>query len=188
MSFYSQNELESIGFKLLGQNVCISRKASIYNPGNIEIGDNSRIDDFCLLSASSKGIKIGRNVHIAAFSSIIGAEYIELGDYSGLSSRVSLYSSSDDYSGEYMTNPTVEKQYTNVNSKPVVLGKHVIVGSGSVILPGVYLEEGVAVGALSLINRSFSEFLIVAGNPARKINSRKRQLIQLESEYNKNQK
>ena len=49
-SFYSQEELMKIGFLSVGKNVLISKKASIYNPSVISIGNNVRIDDFCILS------------------------------------------------------------------------------------------------------------------------------------------
>ena len=51
-SFYTENELKQIGFKRIGENVLISRKASIYQPELIEIGNNVRIDDFCILSGN----------------------------------------------------------------------------------------------------------------------------------------
>lgn len=108
---------------------------------------------FCVLSAGSGGIDIANYVHIAVYTSLIGAGRISLGNYCNLSSRVSIYSSSDDYSGMTMTNPMVPSQYTNVTHAPVMLGKHVIVGSGAVILPGVTLEDGVAIGALSLVRK-----------------------------------
>lgn len=37
-SFYSREELKKIGFKSYGENVLISKKASIYSPEKIEIG------------------------------------------------------------------------------------------------------------------------------------------------------
>ena len=62
-------------------------------------------------------------------------------------------------------------------------GKHVIVGSGSVILPGVALEDGVAVGALSLVSKDCKAFGIYAGNPARRVKERKRDLLELEKQF-----
>jgi galactoside O-acetyltransferase len=56
----------------------------------------------------------------------------------------------------------------------------VIVGSGSIVLPGVVLEEGVAVGALSLVRDSCSAFGIYAGMPAKRVGERSRQLLELE--------
>ena len=185
MAFLSKYDLESIGFKKLGKNVLISDKASFYGFENIEIGDNVRIDDFCILSGSSKGIWIGNNVHIASYSSLIGKENITMDDFSGLSSRVSIYSSTDDYSGDFLTNPTVPEEFTNVISNPVYLGKHVIVGSNSVILPGVKLSDGVAVGSLSLVNKSFEEFKLIAGIPAKIVKDRSKKLLNLECKLKK---
>lgn len=180
MAFYSQSDLKKIGFKKIGENVLISDKASIYGAKNISLGDNVRIDDFCIISAGEGGIKIGNYVHIACYASIIGKEEVILGDFSGISAKVSVYSSSDDYSGAYLTNPMVPEEFTNVISKPVLLREHVIVGANSVILPGVSLGVGVAVGALSLVTKSFDDFVIIAGSPAKVIKPRKKNIIALE--------
>jgi len=181
--FLSKDELQKIGFKSFGENVLISDKCSIYNAKNIEIGSNVRIDDFCVISAGKDGIKIGNNVHIAVYCSMIGEGEIIMEDFSGLSSKVALYTSSDDYSGESLTNPMVPKEYTNVQSGKVHLKKHVLVGAGSIILPNVTLEEGVAVGALSLVSKSFESFNIIAGNPAKILKPRKQNLKTLEWKY-----
>jgi UDP-3-O-[3-hydroxymyristoyl] glucosamine N-acyltransferase len=50
MAYLCAEKIQGMGFKLLGENVLISDKASIYNASEIEIGSDSRIDDFCLLS------------------------------------------------------------------------------------------------------------------------------------------
>lgn len=183
MSFYSLEELARLNLAACGANVLISRKASLYNPGNISIADNVRIDDFCLLSAGSGGISIGSNVHIAAYTSLIGQGHIKLSDFANLSSRVSVYSSSDDYSGSSMTNPTIPEEFKQVTHQDVHIGKHVIVGAGTVILPGVRLELGAAVGALSLVKTNIAEFTIVGGVPAKVIALRSRQLLEMEFRY-----
>lgn len=183
MSFYTKEELKDFGFKFLGNNVLISKKASIYGVDKISIGDNSRIDDFVVISAGKGGIVIGRNVHVACFCSLIGQANIVLSDYSGLSSRVAIYSSSDDYSGAYLTNPTIPDKYTNVDSREVVIGKHSIVGAGSIILPGVILHEGVAIGALSLVVKSCQSWSIYSGVPVRKIKTRENNCLELEFQY-----
>jgi len=183
MSYYDENELLEIGFASVGKNVKISRKASFYNASQISIGDFSRIDDFCVLSAGTGGIRVGRNVHIAVFSGLIGKALIELDDFANLSSRVMVYSSNDDYSGNALTNPTIPPQFTNVTSAPVAIKKHVIIGSGSIVLPGVTLHEGVAIGALSLINHDCERFGIYAGSPAKLLRSRSEKLLDLENLY-----
>ena len=180
MSIYSDVELRQLGFAKLGENVRISKKASFYGIERISIGSNVRIDDFCVLSAGKGGIDIGSYIHIAVYSSLIGRGKITLSDFCNISSRVSIYSSNDDYSGEFMTNPMVPEEYTNVTTDSVVLGKHTIIGSGSVVLPGVVLGEGAAIGALSLVSKSCEAFKIYAGNPLKLIKARKMQIIDLE--------
>ena len=179
MAILKREDIEKMGFASIGQNVNISDRASFYNTSNISLGNDVRIDDFCVFSAGTGGIYIGNYVHIAIGCSLIGAGKITIADFSTLSSRVAVYSSNDDYSGAKMTNPTVPSQYTGVIHANVFLDRHVIVGSGSVILPGITLECGVAVGALSLVTKNCKEFGIYAGNPAQRIKERKRDFLEL---------
>lgn len=183
MVMLTRNEIERMGFASMGENVFISDRASFYNCANIALGHNVRIDDFCVLAAGVGGISIGNYVHIAVGCSLIGAGKITLSNFCGLSSRVAIYSSSDDYSGATLTNPTIPNQYTNATHAEVFLGRHVIIGSGSVILPGVTLEEGVAVGALSLVQKNCRAFGIYFGSPAKLIKERKRDLLELEKAF-----
>lgn len=180
MTILGLDEIKKLGFKSYGKNIRISSKASFYNSEYISLGSNVRIDDFCVLSAGEGGIVIGDYVHIAVASTLMGAGSITLSDFCGLSARVAIYSSSDDYSGMHLTNPTVPNKYTCVTCADVHLGRHVIVGSGSVILPGVRLAEGVAVGVLSLVKNDCAAFGIYAGTPARRIKERSRNLLEVE--------
>ena len=183
MSFLNDEEVGRLGLAYAGVGIRISRLASLHNTSVISIGDFSRIDDFCVLSAGEGGIEIGRHVHVAAFSSLIGKGKITLADFANISSRCSIYSSNDDYSGACMTNPTVPTAYTNVLSGPVTVCKHVIVGSGSVVMPNVTLGEGAAVGALSLVRSDCEPFWIYVGVPARKVKARRRDLLALERAF-----
>jgi galactoside O-acetyltransferase len=183
MAFLDRHSLESIGFASLGNDVRISHLASIHNPSAIRIGNHVRIDDFCLLSAGVGGIDIGDYVHVAAYSSLIGAGKMTLGNFTNLSSRVSIYSSSDDYSGLTMTNPTVPEKYKAVIHGDIDLERHVIVGCGSVILPKVTLHQGAAVAALSLVNCSVPKLTIVGGTPAKEIKKRMSTIFELEARF-----
>lgn len=180
MPWMLRDEIDNMGFASVGENVFLSNKASYYNCSNISIGSNVRIDDFSVLSAGSGGICIGNFIHIAVYSSIIGDGKVILSDFCNLSSRVSIYSSNDDYSGHFMTNPMVPSDKTNVTRGDVFIGKHVIIGSGSVLLPGITLEDGVAVGALSLVAYNCKEFGIYGGIPAVRIKERSHNLLILE--------
>jgi galactoside O-acetyltransferase len=180
MAWLTPEQIAAAGFASVGSDVKLSDKASYYNCGAIHLGSHVRIDDFCVLSAGPGGIWIGNYIHIAVYCSLIGAERIELQDFSGLSSRVALYSSNDDYSGRTMTNPTVPEECRGVSHAAVVLERHALVGAGSVVLPGVTLREGSAVGALSLVRSDCDAFSIYLGVPAKRISSRKRGLLELE--------
>lgn len=178
-SFYSIEELTSLGLKTFGNNVLISRKASIYGASNIEIGDNVRIDDFCILSGT---IKIGNYIHIAAYSALYGGNKgIYIDDFANISSRVTIYSVSDDYSGESLTNPMIPDEYKHINNAPVYIEKHVIIGSTSVVLPGIKLSEGSAFGSFSFINSNSECWSINAGIPAKKLKNRSKHLLEKET-------
>lgn len=180
MSYYSREQLELLGFRSLGKNVKVSDKAVIYDHDKIEIGDHTRIDDFCVLSGK---IKFERYVHVAPQCLIAGgSEGVVMQDFSGLAYQVQVFSQSDDYSGLTMTNPTVPQKYKNENKAAVNIGRHCIIGSGSVIGPGVTIGEGTSVGALALVFKSTEEWSIYAGNPARKIRERKKDLLDLEKQ------
>ncbi len=186
MAYYTQEQLINLGFKLIGQNVKISDKASIYNCDQIEIGDNSRIDDFCVISGK---ITIGRNVHIVPMCLIAGGEKgIIFEDFTTVSYGVQVFTQSDDYSGKSMVNSTIPKQYKKEYKKAVVLKKHSIVGAGSIIMPGVILEEGTSVGAMSLVLKSTDPWGIYVGTPARRIKDRKKDLLRLEKLYLESEK
>ena len=59
MGLLSRAELEGMGFAALGDDLRVSDKASFYGVPRISLGDHTRIDDFCVLSAGSGGIRIG---------------------------------------------------------------------------------------------------------------------------------
>jgi dTDP-4-amino-4,6-dideoxy-D-glucose acyltransferase len=179
--FLNEDELFFLGFKSIGLGVKISDKASLYNTKNISIGDYSRIDDFAILSAGDGGIEIGKYVHIACHTSLIGQGKITMEDYSGISSRVAIYSSSDPYDGTWMTNPTLPHHVTNTKHAPVKLGKHVVVGTGSTILPGVELYH-CSIGAMSLVNKSFYGPYILIGIPAKPVKQRSNNIWELEKQ------
>ncbi len=176
-NFYEEAELREMGFREIGRNVKISRTARIANPSTVSIGDNVRIDDFVLMTGN---IWLRSYIHISSYCSLGGRAGIVMHDFSGLSAGVRIFSASDDYTGEFMTNPTVPERFTNVDAATVYLRKHAIVGANSVILPGIEIGIGAAVGAMSLVTKEVPDFEIHAGCPARKISERKRDLLALE--------
>ena len=180
-SYYSIEELKEIGFANIGHNVMISRKASIYGADKISIGNNVRIDDFCLLSGR---IQLGDYIHIAVYSALFGgSEGIEMKNFTTVSSRCALYAVSDDYSGEAMTYPMAPDCFLRRINKKIILNKHVLIGTGSTVLPGVEIGEGTAVGAMSLVNKSLGEWGIYAGIPCSRLKERSKYLLELEQKF-----
>jgi galactoside O-acetyltransferase len=177
--FYGDAELRAAGFRSLGTNVRIHEDVNIHGVGNISIGSNVRIDAYATIIATGP-VEIGSYVHIASYTLLSGGEGIVLEDFSGLSHGVKIYTRSDDYSGRWLTNPCVPSQYTHPTCGPVRLGRHVIIGAGSVVLPGVNIGEGSSVGALSLVAKDLSPWSIYFGSPARRIGARSRDLLALE--------
>lgn len=181
MAYLTPSELDNIGFKSLGKNVKISDKASIYNANEIEIGDNSRIDDFCIISGN---IKIGSYCHITPMCLLAGGEKgIELNDFCTLAYGVKIFSQSDDYSGETMVNSLVSKKFKNEKKEKVTLERQVIVGAGSMIMPGVTVAQGCSIGAMTLVNKSTKPWGIYLGIPAKKVKNRKQNLLELEKQF-----
>ncbi len=163
-SFYSEEELDSIGLKSYGENVLISRKASLYGPENMEIGNNVRIDDFCLLSGE---VKLGSYIHIGAYSALYGKAGIYMEDYSGLSSRCTIFSVTDDYGGDYLIGPTMPSEALNIIEGSVIMRKYTTLGAGAIVLPGVEIAEGSVVGSMSLVNKDLDSWGIYMGIPAK---------------------
>lgn len=181
-SFYSRDELISLGLKAFGEDVRISRKCSIYGAEKISIGSHVRIDDFCILSGS---IELGNYIHISTQAGLFaGRSHIRLADFTTISSRVMIYAENDDYSGASLANPMVPDAYRNTSCGEVHLNKHSIIGSGSTVLPNVSIGEGTAVGAMSLVNEDLESWSIYAGIPARKIKDRSKELLGYEKLIN----
>lgn len=181
MAYLNAAQLSEMGFASLGRDVKISDKASVYNADQIEIGDFSRIDDFCVLSGR---VTIGRNVHIAPQSLVSGGRAgAALEDFTGLAYGAKVIAQSDDYSGATLTNPTVPLAFKREIEAPVTIGRHSILGAGAIVLPGVSLGEGCSVGAGSVVISSVPAWTIVAGVPAKFIKSRDKGLLTHEQSY-----
>jgi acetyltransferase-like isoleucine patch superfamily enzyme len=181
-SLYTADEAKALGLRSLGADVRIHRTAIILSPQYVAIGDRSRIDAFTLITGSRAGVSIGRHVHIAAGAYLFGGGGIRIDDFAGISSRAIIYSANDDYSGNFLTGPTIPEHLTNVTSAQVTIGRHVVVGAASIVLPGVTIGEGSAIGALSLVKADVDSFVIAAGNPLRTLRQRERHLLALEAQ------
>ena len=180
MSFYTIAELETLGLKKYGENVCISRYARIYNPGNMSIGNNVRIDDFCILSACNNPFILEDYIHISAGVYIYGQNGFHMKSLTNISAGSKIYTQSDSFCGNYLIGPSIPNRLRNVYGTPLVIEKYTIIGAGSIVLPGAIIGEGVAIGANSLITKDCKPWSIYGGSPAKFIKERSKKLLELE--------
>lgn len=181
MAYYTDEQLQAIGFKKVGKSVKVSDKAIIYNADQMEIGDYSRIDDFCILSGV---VSIGRFCHVTPMCLIAGGiPGVFMEDFTTLAYGVKIFSQSDDYSGETMTNSLIPKKFKKEILLPVYIKRQSIIGAGSIILPGVTVEQGCSTGAMTLLNKSTDPWGVYVGNPAKRLKDRKKDLLLLEEQF-----
>ncbi|MEK8090577.1 hypothetical protein [Thermithiobacillus plumbiphilus] len=168
--------LSEYKFKSVGENVTIYPLAKIVGAENVEIGSNVIIDDYVFIVAT-RPVFIGNYVHVASFTSITGGGECYLEDFCGLSSGIRVVTGSDDFLGLGLTNPTIPSEFRAVKRSYVEIKAHAIIGANSVILPGVTVGVGAAVGAGSVVRKSLDPWNIYAGNDARLIGERRRDRI-----------
>ena len=180
MPFLSEEQISKMNFKSVGKNIKISDKASFYNAQSISIGSNVRIDDFCLLSASDKPFTLEDYIHISAGVYIFGSAGFHMKSFSNISSGTKIYTASDTFDGSCLIGPTVPFNLRKVKEECLVLEKHTWIGPNSIILPGITIGEGCAIGALSFVKKSCNPWSIYGGNPLKYIKERDRFCLEIE--------
>ena len=119
-------------------------------PDHIAVGSDVRIDAFCLLVGTAEGIHIGDHVHLSAYSSILGRRATVIEDFSTISVRCSIFTSSDDYSGDATLTEPDRARRAAWCTRPTPRSRipaHSAIGAGAVVLPGVSVGPSAAVGA-----------------------------------------
>lgn len=179
------NQAYDLGFARVGQDVTVWPLARIVSAGTISLGDSVIIDDFVLLMGGTRTV-IGSFVHIASFVSIVGGGEFIMEDFAGLSGGTRVYTGSDDFLGGSLTGPTIPSPYRIPVRSFVHVGRHAIVGANSVILPGVTVGEGAAIGAGSVVTKDCKPWTVHAGAPCRALKPRPRaRMLELEAEFRK---
>ena len=130
--------------KKIGKNVNIETGA-ILNP-NIEIDDNSSIGVKCEVIGKAT---IGKNV-------MMGPEVI-------------LYAQNHNFKDR---NKNIMEQGYDIE-KGVIIEDDVWIGRRVIILPGVKVSRGTVIGAGAIVTKTFPEYSVIAGNPAKVIGERK---------------
>lgn len=173
---YTQDELLQMGFQSIGKGCMISRKASFYGVSQMSIGDNVRIDDFCILTGN---ITLGNNIHISAYVALYGAEGIEFEDFTGISARSTIYSAMDDFSGDYLVGPIHPEDTTHVKGGKVTIKAFTHIGANVLVFPNLTIGEGCVVGACSMVRKDLDPWGIYFGLPCKRAKDRLKEMKKL---------
>ncbi len=181
-SYLNEDALRALGIASVGRNVAVHSTCVMVGLDRLSVGSNVRIDPFTCLIAGSGSIRIGDHVHIAGYVFLSGAAGLVIEDFVGLSRGVTVYTRNDDYSGAALTGPTVPEKYLAITSGPVTIGRHVVLGASTIVLPGLVIGEGATVGSLSLVKQDLAPWGIYAGVPARRLRDRSRAMLEREAD------
>lgn len=138
--------------------------AVFFGRKHLVLARHVRIDAYAVVTASAHGVALGEFSHLGVASQVFGSQgRVTIGRGVGISSRVTIFTGSDDYTGGHLCTPTLPDTFRNVQRGDVTIEDGVVVGCGAVILPGVTIGKGASIGALSLIKRDVAPFTIVCG-------------------------
>jgi acetyltransferase-like isoleucine patch superfamily enzyme len=162
-------------FKILGRRVIIGRRfrvtgrLDIRGPGTVIFGDNCFVNSTYIspttpwTHAPDAVIKFGNGVGLAGTR--LGCQVrIEVGDNTGLSdSRIM------DTDFHDARSASANRQNSHGGGSPVIIGRNVWLGAGSMVLKGVHIGDNAVVGAGAVVASNVAPNAIVFGNPARVI-------------------
>lgn len=146
----------------LGNNVEIDPSTSF---NNIRIGDNVKIAKRCSVYGSAAHILEIRNDSYVGMNTIIDgyAEKVIIGTNVSIAPNVHIMSASGPNASKAL------QRVFPITSGPVTIGDHCWIGAGAVIMPGVTLGKYCIVAVNSFVNKSFPDFTIIGGAPAKVI-------------------
>jgi maltose O-acetyltransferase len=119
------------------------------------VGDVVPIEIVCHKGAR---VSIGDDTFVNYGSLISAYKHIEIGHHCLLGHYLTLLDNNEH---------DVEQLEVPAPSAPIVIGDHVWIGSRVIILPGVSIGHGAAVGAGSVVTKSIPPRCLAVGNPAR---------------------
>lgn len=150
----------------IGQNVKISTIGSegfIFG-NNFTIRDFSIIDSFGSIKKESGKLVIGDNVGISEFCYFAVRGDISIGDNVIFGPGVKIFSENH----SFKLFEKVFRLQEEIRNK-VVIGNNVWIGSNSIILPGVTIEDNAVIAAGSVVNKNINNGTLNGGIPAKQI-------------------
>ncbi|MBI4681230.1 MAG: acyltransferase [Nitrospirae bacterium] len=154
-------------FGSFGENSVIDNYLSVANPENVYIGDHVKINQGVVLRPRKNKIIIGDYTGINPYVAIYGK--VTIGKYNMIAPHVVL--AGGNHSIDDLGVPMIlSGRGTN---EGIVIDDDVWIGANTVVLDGVNIGKGAVVGAGAVVTKDVNPYDIVAGNPAKRIKSRK---------------
>lgn len=126
---------------------------------------------------NKKKINIKDNVWVGHYSLLDGTGGISIGEGVNIASHTCIYSHSSQNSirllGKKFIEIPAEKRIGYI-IESVEIGEYTFVGTSCVILPGTKIGKGSIVGAGSVVKGVYSDYSVIAGNPAKIIGDTRR--------------
>ena len=146
----------------LGSGLRIGQDVRFTHPETFEIGDGVFIGDGAQIQGRFDGhCSIGNQVWIGP-QSFLDARALVLEDFTGIGPGVKILGS--EHTGLPAAEPVIR---TDLEIRPVRVGRGADLGVGAILLPGATIGEGSIVGAGSVVTSDVPPFAVVAGTPAR---------------------
>ncbi len=165
----------------IGRKVRIGRHCTFEGDlKTISIGDESRIDSYCVIGARNgidsrwKGhhflIQIGKKCIIGQYNHITAINKIVIGDNLLTGRNVLITDNSHGcFTEEELAIHPLERELKSKGE--VIIGKNVWIGDKATIMPGVHIGDGCIIGANSVVTHDIPSYCVAVGNPARVIKS-----------------
>lgn len=156
----------SLGSVVIGNGVKISlsTKVDVDKNGLLKIGNTSRVHRFCKFSTLGGRIIIGKNTTIGDYATFLGRGNILIGDNVMFADNVKIVAFQHEYKD--VLNP-ISLQPTIVNN--IDIGDDSWVGINVTIVGDVTLGKHCIIAAGSVVTKSFPNYSLIAGIPARLI-------------------
>lgn len=144
----------------IGENVVIDPTTSI---NNVKIADNVKIAKLCSIYGSEKNqLEIGESSYVGMFTILNGfSRKLTIGKNVSIAQNVNIMTDSGPNASEEM-----QKIFPLISGE-VQIGDHSWIGANVVIMPGVQLGKFCVVAANSFVNKSFPDYSMIGGNPAK---------------------
>jgi acetyltransferase-like isoleucine patch superfamily enzyme len=146
----------------LEKNVDIDPSSSI---NNVHIFNNTKIAKRCSIFGSPDNILVIKNDSYIGMNAIINgyAAKVQIGAHVSIAQNVNIMADSG---------PNASKEFQRIYPiliDEIEIGDHAWIGASTIIMPGVKLGRFCVVAANSFVNKSFPDFSIIGGSPAKLI-------------------